>query len=119
MGIEEKEVPPRKEIPRKGILHTRSRRRRLILQICIAVMVLFALGVFILNDWLSQSIALFSLFWGTIFLLTCLIIILALYDMRRALKEEKSDHNKEMATYMRQLAAEMQEQQEKNKSKTD
>lgn len=102
---------------RQGILRSRSRRRRFVVHICIVVIVLLALGVFVLDGWLGQSMKLLSLYWGVVFMLTCLIMVLALYDMRRVITEEKAAHSKEMAIYMRELAEEMKEYQEKKKDK--
>ncbi len=101
----------------QGILRTRSKRRTLVVYILIGVIVLIALGMSVLSAWLAQDIKLLSLYWGIVLMLTCLVMILALYDMTRVVKEEKAAHNKEMAKCLRELAEEIKEHQEKNENK--
>lgn len=97
----------------RGILHTRALRRKFILQILIVLIVLFTLGVFVISDWLDANWNIFVIYWGVVFIITIFLMAMALYDALRALKEEKSAHNKEMAEHLRGIAKIMEEEQKR------
>jgi len=88
----------------KSILHTRDLRRKFGFYILIVLFVLFTLGVFLIGDWLESDIWLFTTYWAVVFVLTMVMIFLAMYDALRVVDEVRSEHNKEMAQDLRDLA---------------
>ena len=97
----------------KHILHTRMLRRKLGVQVLLVLMVLFSLGVFVLEAWLESNIWLFTSFWALIFVLTSILLFLAFYDALRVVGEVKDEHNKEVADNLRELAEQIRVEQEK------
>lgn len=88
----------------KMILHTRELRRKLGSRILFVVILLFALGVFVIGDWLEREPWPFTIFWGLIFVLTSFLILIAFYDALRVTSELTHEHNKEMAQNLREIA---------------
>ena len=60
-------------------------RRNLMFVICLGAMVLVALGCFPLRLWLDERPVLFLCFWGLVFVVVVLLMLLALYDILRLL----------------------------------
>jgi len=99
----------------KTILHTRELRRKLASRILFVLVALFALGVFVISEWLDNDPVRFAIFWGGIFILTIVVAMLAIYDGLRVAGEVKSEHNKEMAQQLRDIAQLLKDEQEKQK----
>lgn len=99
----------------KGILHTRSLRRKLGLQLIVVLLILFSLGVFVIGDWLEQHPWPFVIFWAVVFLLTAGLILLALIDALRVISEEQKEHNKEMAKDLRDIAKILKDEEDRKK----
>jgi len=64
-------------------LRTRSLRRKLMAAVLILLLVAIVLGTWVIDGWLSSSVARFSIFWGVVTLYTLLLLLLTVYDMLR------------------------------------
>lgn len=103
----------------KMILHTRELRRKLGSRVLFVLIVLFALGVFVIGDWLEQSLWLFTIFWTLVFLLTSFLILIAFYDALRVTTELTHEHNKEMAQNLRDIAQIIEEESKNKEGEAD
>ena len=65
-------------------LRNRRLRRKLMAAVLILLLVAIALGTWVIDGWLSSSIARFGIFWGVVTLYTLLLLLLTVYDMLRA-----------------------------------
>lgn len=70
-------------------LRERTRRRKLISGILITILVLFVLGNWPLDKWLSNSVWFMLLWWGGCALLCLFLVMLAVYDALSVVKEER------------------------------
>jgi hypothetical protein len=70
-------------------LFERVRRRKLMSGILIAILVLFGLGNWPLDRWLSSSIWLMILWWGACMALCFFLVMLGLYDALAVIREER------------------------------
>lgn len=100
----------------KAILHDRKQRRLLGLKLLSVIIVLFALGVFLLEDWLDSSVLFFLFYWGAIFLFVSFLMLLAIYDALRCIQEVKSEFNKEAAQELREIAELIKKAEEEEKN---
>lgn len=88
----------------KGILHTRSLRRRFGVQLLTVIMLFFSLGVFVIGSWLETDRWIFAIYWGFVFILTLILMFLAMYDAMRCVVEVKAEQQKSMAKDLREIA---------------
>lgn len=72
-----------------AILHDRKLRRKWLARFVAVDLVLMVLGIWVINDTLSDSWVWFLLFWGVCGLLTLWILLFALFDMLMVAKEER------------------------------
>ena len=103
----------------KVILRTRDLRRKLAFRIMVVILILFSLGVFVIDGWLDQHIWPFTIYWFVVFLLTSCVMFIALYDALRVVKEVQDEHNKEMAEDLRNLAEFIRKNKEKDNEKDE
>lgn len=75
------------------ILHTRELRRKVLFRLLIALLIVTVLGAWPLADWLASSFWLFLIWWGVCMFYACFVIMLAIYDMAAAIKEERDNHD--------------------------
>jgi len=75
----------------RGILHDRVLRRKMITQLVIMLIVLVALGSWVIDDWLRDGMVRFAVFWSLIMFYTLFILLMAFYDILKAVKEEGDD----------------------------
>lgn len=73
----------------KTILHSREMRRKVLFQLVITLVIVVAIGVWPLSDWLDERLPLFLLWWAGCVIYTVMIILLAIYDMLVVFKEER------------------------------
>ncbi len=70
----------------KGILHDRSLRRKMMTQMVIFLLVIVAIGSWVVDDWLRDGVIRFVIFWGLISLYTLFIMLMAFYDMLKVMR---------------------------------
>jgi len=62
----------------------------MLLQLLIVLVVIAALGSWLLASWLGSNIWLFLIWWGLTMLYGLMVILLAIYDMLAVVQEERS-----------------------------
>jgi len=79
----------------RAILHDRAMRRRFLGQLLMLALGMMAVGLWLIGGWLAQHILWFALWWGGCALLTCFVMLFALYDALAVIREEreKIDHD--------------------------
>ena len=73
----------------RAILHDRAARRKVIWRMLMLALLLMAAGLWLVDGLLSRSPWYFLLWWGACALLTCLVLMFALYDALAVLREER------------------------------
>jgi len=101
----------------KGILHTKDLRRKMGMQLCILLLIVFSVGVFVIGGWLNSSVIPFVIYWGGCFLLCILLILLALYDAAASYQEVTKEHKKEMSKDLREIAGLLKKAEEEKDEK--
>ncbi len=72
----------------KGILHDRSLRRKMMTQLIIFLLVIVAIGTWVIDDWLIGEVLRFSIFWGLVGMYVLFIMLMAFYDMLKVMRGE-------------------------------
>ncbi len=70
----------------KGILHDRSLRRKMMTQMVIFLLVIVAIGSWVIDDWLRDGAIKFIIFWGLVCLYLMFIMLMAFYDMLKVMR---------------------------------
>ena len=73
----------------KGILHDRKLRRRAMGRCLMLLLAVFAIGLWVIDDWLRGNIWRFFLWWAGCGALAIFTVIFALYDAMRVIREER------------------------------
>jgi len=73
----------------RSIIRDRAARRRLIARMLMLALFLMAAGLWLVNGWLESNKWLFLLWWGSCGLVTCGVLLFALYDALAVLLEER------------------------------
>jgi|LakMenE18May11ns_1017448.scaffolds.fasta_scaffold9877855_2 quinol-cytochrome oxidoreductase complex cytochrome b subunit len=79
----------------KAILHDRATRRKWLGWAALLMLALFAIGLWGIQGWLAQSLLRFTLWWLGCACFTGLVMIFALYDALRAVREEREKFDRE------------------------
>ncbi|MEY3394406.1 MAG: hypothetical protein RL346_642 [Verrucomicrobiota bacterium] len=72
----------------KGMLRDRTMRRKMLAFWVLLVLAWIAIGKWVIGDWLSDSPMRFLLWWGGCFVITLILMLFALYDALRVLKDD-------------------------------
>lgn len=72
----------------KGILYDRTLRRKMMTQLVIFLLVLVAIGTWVIDGWLRDGMVRFAIFWGLVCMYTLFIMLMAFYDMLKAMRGE-------------------------------
>lgn len=73
----------------RGILYDRRERRHWMGRFTLVVIGYFAIGLWVLDAWLGQSLIRMALYWLVCTLMALMLVIFALYDVLRTLREER------------------------------
>lgn len=73
----------------EAILSDRGQRRNVLGGFAFAMLGMLALGLWVIDDWLKESILRFGLYWGACGLLCLFVLLFALFDMLATIKEER------------------------------
>lgn len=72
----------------RGILNDRLLRRKMMGQLVIFLLVTVAIGNWVIDDWLSEGVVRFSIFWGLVGMYVLFIMLMAFYDMLKVMRGE-------------------------------
>jgi hypothetical protein len=72
----------------RGILYDRTLRRKMMTQLVIFLLVIVAIGSWVIDDWLREGVIRFIIFWGVVCLYTLFIMLMAFYDMLKTMRGE-------------------------------
>lgn len=72
----------------RGILHDRLLRRKMMGQLVTFLLVMVAIGNWVIDDWLSEGVVRFSIFWGLVGMYVLFIMLMAFYDMLKVMRGE-------------------------------
>jgi hypothetical protein len=75
----------------RAILRDRAERRKVIGRMLLAALLVMAAGLWLVDDWLASSPWGFLLWWGGCAVLTCLVLLFALYDALAVIREERGE----------------------------
>jgi hypothetical protein len=75
----------------RALLHDRTERRRIMARILMLVLAIISAGLWLIDQWLVASVWRFLAWWGTCAVLTCLMMLLALYDLLAVIREERGN----------------------------
>lgn len=73
----------------RAILHDRAARRRVIGRMLLGVLLALAAGLWLIDGWLAAHPAWFLAWWGGCAMLTCVVMLFALYDALAVIGEER------------------------------
>jgi uncharacterized protein (DUF983 family) len=73
----------------RAILHDRASRRKIIARLLMLALGLMAVGLWLVDGLLAKSPWMFLLWWGGCALVTCLVLMFALYDALAVIREER------------------------------
>lgn len=71
----------------KSMLLDRVTRRKMLSYWLLVVLAWIAVGMWVIDGWLADSAMRFLIWWGVCMMLTLMLILFALYDALRVLKE--------------------------------
>lgn len=73
----------------KGIIRDMTLRRKMTTQLVIFMLILVAVGHWVIDDWLQGGVIRFAVFWGGITLLVLFILLMAVYDLLKVMQDNK------------------------------
>lgn len=73
----------------KGILHDRTLRRKAMARSLALLLAVFAIGLWAIPGWLQENLWRFVIWWGGCGLLAIFVVLFALYDVMRVIREER------------------------------
>ena len=73
----------------RALLHDRAMRRRVLAQSLCVALALMALGLWVVDGWLKESLVRFLLWWAGCGLVTIWVFAFAVYDALAVVREER------------------------------
>ena len=73
----------------QSIIRDRVARRRLIARMLMLALFLMAAGLWLVNGWLESNKWFFLLWWGACGMVSCGVLLFALFDALAVLREER------------------------------
>lgn len=73
----------------EAVLRDRGQRRSALGTIAFTMLGMLALGLWVIDGWLKESILRFGLYWAGCGLLCLFVLLFALFDVLATLKEER------------------------------
>jgi peptidoglycan biosynthesis protein MviN/MurJ (putative lipid II flippase) len=73
----------------KGMLHDRTTRRKLMARSLALLLAVFAIGLWGIDEWLAADLWRFIIWWGGCGFLALFVVVFALYDVMRVIREER------------------------------
>jgi peptidoglycan biosynthesis protein MviN/MurJ (putative lipid II flippase) len=81
----------------RAILYDRGERRKWLGRLLMLAVAWMALGLWVLDGWLSKNVVPFLFWWGFCFLLASVLVLFALYDALAVIREEREKSNGRLA----------------------
>ena len=57
-------------------------------QLLIFLLVVVAIGTWVIDGWLTKEVIRFSIFWGLVSMYVLFIVLMAIYDMLKVMRDE-------------------------------
>jgi sterol desaturase/sphingolipid hydroxylase (fatty acid hydroxylase superfamily) len=76
----------------RAVLHDRAARRKLIGRLLMSALLLMAAGLWLIDGWLAKNPWIFLIWWAGCGLVTCVVLLFALYDALAVIREERNKH---------------------------
>lgn len=76
----------------RAVLHDRAARRKIIMWMLAVALLSMAAGLWLVDRWLAENPWFFLLWWGACGVITCGVVICALYDALAVIREERNRH---------------------------
>ena len=73
----------------KSILHDRTLRRKAMARSLALLLAVFAIGLWAIDEWLAADLWRFILWWGGCAFLALFVVMFAVYDALRVIREER------------------------------
>ncbi|MEK7954258.1 hypothetical protein [Luteolibacter soli] len=73
----------------KSMLHDRPTRRKLMARSLALLLAVFAIGLWGIPGWLAADLWRFIIWWGACGFLAIFVVVFALYDVMRVIREER------------------------------
>ena len=73
----------------RSMLRNREQRRKIMARMLLAALGLMAGGLWLVDGWLAKAPWYFLIWWGVCALITCMTMVLALYDVLAVIREER------------------------------
>lgn len=73
----------------RAVLHNRAARRKVIGRMVLIALLQIVAGLWLLDRWLAESPWFFLLWWGACVLLSCMVMLFAVYDALAVFREER------------------------------
>ena len=73
----------------RNILHDRTLRRKAMARSLVLLLAVFAIGLWGIPGWLQENLWRFVIWWGGCGLLAIVVVLFALYDVMRVIREER------------------------------
>ncbi|WAC18778.1 hypothetical protein OVA24_16230 [Luteolibacter sp. SL250] len=77
----------------RSMLRNRGTRRKIMARMLLLALGLMAWGLWLVDGWLRVRPWMFLIWWGACAFLTCMVMVLALYDMLAVIREEREKHH--------------------------
>ena len=81
----------------RAILYDRGQRRKWLGRWLFLTVAWMAVGLWVLDGWLSKNAGMFVLWWVFCFFLACVLVIFALYDVLAVMREEREKSDERFA----------------------
>ena len=73
----------------RSMLRNREQRRKIMARMLLVALGLMAGGLWLVGGWLVKNPWYFLIWWGVCALITCMTMVLALYDVLAVIREER------------------------------
>ncbi len=76
----------------RAVLHDRAARRRILGRMVMVAFLQIAAGLWLVDGWLAKNLWIFLLWWGGLALLSCMVMLFAVYNALASFREEREKH---------------------------
>ena len=76
----------------RAILHDRAERRKWLGRMALVPLAMLGIGLWLIDGWIWDSPWRVLLWWGGCALITCVVMLFAVYDALAVIREERAKH---------------------------
>ena len=76
----------------RAILHDRAERRKWLGRMALVPLAMLGIGLWLIDGWIRDSPWRVLLWWGGCALITCVVMLFAVYDALAVIREERAKH---------------------------